>query len=83
MASSLSVCHNSGIINTGLSGSSLCFFTGGGGLDQTICVLVMLSDQHADWPYPLCAIHVLKKTSCSLLGRYNKVNSYPLFLSSP
>ena len=31
MASSLSVCHNSGIVNTGISGSSLCFFLGGGG----------------------------------------------------
>ena len=31
MASSLSVCHNSGIVNTGISGSSLCFFLGGSG----------------------------------------------------
>ena len=31
MASSLSVCHNSGIVNTGISGSSLCFFLGGVG----------------------------------------------------
>ena len=31
MASSLSVCHNSGIVNTGISGSSLFFLLGGGG----------------------------------------------------
>ena len=31
MASSLSVCHNSGIVNTGISGSSLGFFLGVGG----------------------------------------------------
>ena len=32
MASSLSVCHNSGIVNTGISGSSLWVFLGGGGV---------------------------------------------------
>ena len=74
MASSLSVCHNSGIVNTGIQDHLCGFFSGG---------MVMLSDQHSDWPYPLCVIHVLKKTSCSSLGRYDKVNSYPLFLSSP
>ena len=31
MASSLSVCHNRGIVNTGISGSSLVFFWGEGG----------------------------------------------------
>ena len=29
MASSLSVCHNSGMVNTGISGSSLWFVSGG------------------------------------------------------
>ena len=31
MTSSLSVCHDSGIVNTGISGLSLCFFSGEGG----------------------------------------------------